>query len=406
MARRCAREAFLGLLLLGLLPTQNAEAQSPVSSASPAAADAGAPHADGGSAAPESGTCVEDLGRSGERQKLEDTFPEKGEAGYVAALRVVVDHGRGETVLPNGLQFQLGGDQIDALQKAGFVLPSPGSSSGPQITKEDQGDRTRTTVTIPFVALPPKAGRHQLTLPALPIAVSRASGEIIRLCTRAHRITIEEPIANLTDPPPKGNPEPVPQLEEWTLLKHVTYASAAALVLGAIISWLVLRWLRRPRPAKPLPPPRPPWEVALEELHDIRYAGLVEVQRFEEHYDRVSHSMRKYLGGRFGFDGLETTSREMVTLLRGVVPGIPCQKDIEVFLREADLVKFARLMPTQDQCETALVRGESIVKLTMPSALPPEVPRPHVFAEVPPPGANQPPPAPTGEPPSNSGGVS
>ena len=50
-------------------------------------------------------------------------------------------------------------------------------------------------------------------------------------------------------------------------------------------------------------PPRPPWEVALEELEALRHAHLLEEQRYAEHFDRTSDALRRYLGARFGFVG-------------------------------------------------------------------------------------------------------
>ena len=64
----------------------------------------------------------------------------------------------------------------------------------------------------------------------------------------------------------------------------------------------------------PPPPPRPPWEVAFEELDAVRHAGLVDEGRYAEHFDRVCDAVRKYLGGRYGFDGLETTTDEMTRI--------------------------------------------------------------------------------------------
>jgi hypothetical protein len=216
--------------------------------------------------------------------------------------------------------------------------------------------------------LPSEPGRQQLSLPPFPITVARASGEVITLCTRSHTIQVEDPIANAPDPKPKGNPPPRRQLEEWTTLKHVTIAALAALVAGVLVAWLVGRWLRRPRPVPPPPPPRPPWEEALEELFDIRNAGLIKAERYAEHFDRVSDSVRKYLGARFGFDGLESTTREITLVLRNVKPELDVLHEIESFLRQADLVKFARLSPTEIECEHALLSGEQIVRRTIPSA--------------------------------------
>jgi hypothetical protein len=118
----------------------------------------------------------------------------------------------------------------------------------------------------------------------------------------------------------------------------------------------------------PPPPARPPWEIAFEELYDLRHAGLVAEGRFAEHFDRVSDILRKYLGARFGFDGLESTTREAVFVLRGVTPSIEPLDAIESFLRQADLVKFAKTVPSAEDCELALTRADRIISETLPEA--------------------------------------
>jgi hypothetical protein len=105
----------------------------------------------------------------------------------------------------------------------------------------------------------------------------------------------------------------------------------------------------------------------MEELFDIRHAGLVKSQRFTDHYDRVSNAIRRYLGDRYGFDGLECTTRETLALLRDVRPQIAVMPHISGFLRQADLVKFARLTPTAAECTQALELGEEIVQRTVPA---------------------------------------
>ena len=325
-----------------------------------AQAAAGTPPA----APPES--CVEHVPEGKRRPTLDEKLPHRGTSGHVAVLEVIVHHGKGETVMPNGFRQPLGGDQTRALEQAGFILPHPDGGAPPTLEREDDGERAKTTVRIPVVPLPEEPGRAKLTLPPLPISVARASGELITLCTKPHPLIVDDPIANTPDAKPKDNPPPRRQVEEWTTAKHVVYASLIALVVGGLVAWLVGRWLRRPRPAPPGPPPRPPWEVAREELHDLRLARLVDDQRFTEHFDRVSFTIRKYLGDRYGFDGLESTTREILSVLRRVVPPVAGLELIERFLRKADLVKFARLTPNAEECTVALEQGEEMVQRTVP----------------------------------------
>ena len=356
-----------------LLFAATAQAQTPAPSgsvslsAAPSASPA--PPATAAPAAPPSNPlgCVEKLPAGKERPKFTEGFPARGLSGHALPLVITVVHGPAETVLPTGFRFQADAPEAKALKDAGFIVPNPEGGAGPKVQRTE-GAATKSTVTLSFVALPKDPGRHELTLPALPISIARASGELISLCTQPHTITIEDPTSSTPNPKPKENPPPRRQREEWTFLKQAVSIGAIALVVGAILAWLIGRWLKRPRPVPPPPPPRPPWEVALESLHDLRHAGLTREGRFAEHFDRVSDIVRRYLGDRYGFDGLESTTREMLGELRATTPRISMLDEIERFLRQADLVKFARLTPTEAECETALSRGEEIVRRTVPAA--------------------------------------
>jgi hypothetical protein len=314
-----------------------------------------------------SGACVEHLPEGKERPKVQERFPDKGKSGYAAWLKIEIEHGKGETVLPGGFHLQSQSDEAKGIEAAGFFIPDTTGPSAPKLETVDRGSTQLTTVSIPFVPLPKKPGRNELELPGVPIALARASGDVITLCTTPHRISLEDPIANDPNPKPKENPAPLRQIEEWTLLKNATYGALVALAVAAVVAWLVILWRRRPRVAPPPPPPRPPWEVALEAFHDIRHAKLIEQGRYADHFDRVSDAVRRYLGDLYGFDGLESTTREVIAKLERTAGAVPLLGDIKAFLRKADLVKFARVTPTEAECHDALERGEQIVHKTMPS---------------------------------------
>lgn len=342
-------------------------------------ADAGAPAASSAplpSAAPASGaptvvdsknseSCVERLPSGKERPHFTEKIARRALSGHALTLEVVVDHGKGETVLPTGFQLLRDSPEGKALEREGFALPDPGGSAGPKLERTEQGERATTKVQLSVIPLPAKPGRHELVLPPLPIAISRASGELATVCTAAHSVLIEDPIANTPNPAPRGNPAARRQLEVWTSAKHVAIAVLIALVIGALGALLISRWLRRPKKLPPPPPPRPPWDVALEALHDIRHAGLTREGRFAEVFDRVSDVLRRYLGDRYGYDGLESTTREALSSLRQTTPAIEDLAGIESFMRDADLVKFARLTPSEGECLDLLARAESIVTRTM-----------------------------------------
>jgi hypothetical protein len=363
--------------------------------------------------------CVESVPKGAERPVIADTFPQRGLSGWAVTLSVTVRHGKGERVLPSGLDLTSAAEAKKVLKQSGFTVPDQAGGAAARIWSEPD-DPQKTTITthleLPLVPLPATPGRNGMVLPPLPVAVARANGEIATLCTKSHPILVEDPIANTPDAMPKANPPGLPQREEWTALKRALLWGTLGLVVGAALAYLVWRKLTQPKPLPPPPPPRPPWDVALEELDDVRGAGLLEARRYSEYFDRTSDALRRYLGARFGFDGLESTTDEILDALKrqgggfirvedearpwdgfGPAPGIAFDL-VAGFLRECDLVKFANLTPTPDQCSRSIATGESIVRETMPvSSARPAGPEP-------PPGDPQAydPPSYTPPPPSNA----
>jgi hypothetical protein len=324
--------------------------------------------------------CIERLPDGKKRPELKQSVPARGLSGHALTLTFDVVHGKGETVLPSGFQPQSSSKELEAMEKSGLYLPDPDGGAGPELERTEQGDQATTKIKVSFVPLPSNPGRNELLIPPLPIAIARASGDMMVLCTSPARVLIEDPTANVPDAKPKDNPDPRPQTEVWTTARDAALVALIALVVGALIAWLVGRWLRRPKPALPPPPPRPPWEVALEELFDLKHAGLLQEQRHAEYFDRVSDTVRKYMGSLYGFDGLESTTREALGVLRRVSPRIVILDTIESCLRDADLVKFARVTPSDADCALALSRAEEIVEATMPPKAAAPVPEPKAAA--------------------------
>jgi hypothetical protein len=380
MKARLAASIALGLVAAPLLwlaaPPALADGPAPgaavagaidAGSADPGDVDAGAEPASAADAGSVWVSCVEKIPVGATRPSMREVFPQRGFSGYAVSLEVTITHGSGETVFPNGIKLQSDESAAKALKEVGFVIPDADGGAPFLIeTLTKAGDVAATTrVTIPFVPLPKDPGRNTVVLPPMPITISRAGGEIMTLCTARQRIVLEDPIANELEPKVKPNPPPRSQREEWVLAKQLTIGLAIGLVFGVALA-IFLRWYGRRPVIEIVPPPRLPWLTALDELDEIRRSKLIAEDRTAEYFDRVSNAVRKYLGARYGFDGLESTTDEMRAVLKRIRPQVPGLKRISVFLEECDLVKFARATPDGEACLEALSRGEEIVRTTIP----------------------------------------
>lgn len=312
-------------------------------------------------------SCVEELSSGRPRPTIEEKFPSQGTAGHVAWLRIDVRHAAGESVYPAGFELNVESEEAKALTQAGFLLPDDTSLVQPRITRSQaDGTEVKTSVEIPFVPLPKEAGRISLRLPPLPIDFASASGRVDRLCTTAHEIEVNDPGASTAELVARPDPEPRPQEEVWTTARDLVTGLLVAVPLVVALVLLLRRLAPKLSRPKKTPPPPLPWETALAELRRIENEKLLESERFEEHLDRVSDALRAYLGHRYGFDGLESTTRELLRQLMEKASDFAFEREVRTILHRADLVKFAKKPPESEECRDAFRETLRIVEGTVP----------------------------------------
>jgi len=156
--------------------------------------------------------------------------------------------------------------------------------------------------------------------------------------------------------------------ERWTLAAIIGGGVLVALALGALIIW------RRTRPAAPAPPvPADVWARA--EFERLVADRLAEKQQFEAFYVRLSGIVREYIERRFGLMAPERTTDEFLAEARRSDALRDEHKTLlATFLRAADMVKFARHLPSVSECEEALASARGFVEQTRPAATAPGAP--------------------------------
>ncbi|PKN58119.1 MAG: hypothetical protein CVU56_07575, partial [Deltaproteobacteria bacterium HGW-Deltaproteobacteria-14] len=201
------------------------------------------------------------------------------------------------------------------------------------------------TETYRYALMPMRLGVEKIPPIEVPWRPAAAqSGEGGSTSTPALPVRVRGRLENEQDPEVAAAPAPVAVITtNWVLVW--TLSVGAALVLAALITWLVLRALeQRFRVLDPPAPPRPANEVAHERL-----AGLAALSSDEldggERLARTIDVLRDYLGARYRFDALEMTSRELLAALAECDLKTVAQAEIEGLLDYADLVKFARITP-------------------------------------------------------------
>ena len=150
-------------------------------------------------------------------------------------------------------------------------------------------------------------------------------------------------------------------VRSWTLLYI-----AAALAALALLTWALLKYLRRPKPVKVEAPKivEPLHVRATRDLDALRMLDLPSKGQAREFYFRLSDIVRAYLGERYDFDALECTSPELLTALRRThTPGLSTA-ELSTFVNDSDMAKYAKDVPDADRCKASLEFAYKMVRST------------------------------------------
>ena len=213
--------------------------------------------------------------------------------------------------------------------------------------------RTRTRMQLRALRMGAEA------IPSIEVTWRLADGTTGSFKTPRRRVRVAGRLDNEQDPALGARPAPVSVVAtNWTLVTLATLLGGGLLAL--LLAPLVRRLRRGGAPEAPPPPPRPANEVALEALDWLETAELSP----EERYAGAVDTLRAYLGGRYGFDGLESTTVELMEELASRdVDGV-ATTEVHAILDDADLVKFAKLVPGAEAALALVERVREIVIAT------------------------------------------
>jgi hypothetical protein len=148
------------------------------------------------------------------------------------------------------------------------------------------------------------------------------------------------------------------------------FAAALAILLVAGLVWAILRRMRRntmgPLEVREAHPPRPPHEIALEDLDRLEKSPLLERGEVKEYHIQVSEILRFYVEARFRVPALEMTTMDILVGLERTELEPATLEGLGRFLHECDMVKFAKHRPGPGPSREVLFLGRRFVEDTIP----------------------------------------
>lgn len=155
-----------------------------------------------------------------------------------------------------------------------------------------------------------------------------------------------------------------PENDYWRLLKAYWWV----LLIVAAGCVIVVLWNKRRRIKKTE-------ELSLRErtllaIRQLRKKEDWQQGRIKAHYAAFSSILKMYLSSRYELNLMERTTRETITLLKLKQLDPAMVSRIEVLLKEADMVKFAKTELPDLQVQSSLFRLEEIVTELSPLEIP------------------------------------
>jgi len=163
---------------------------------------------------------------------------------------------------------------------------------------------------------------------------------------------------------PLGIPLGIMEILPWLVL----------LLFASLVVWFIIRYVKHRKKESLLSetaiPSEPAHVIALRELKQLKSESLWQNGKVKEYYTRLTEIVRIYIERRFGIMAMERTSYEIIEQL-GERNGV--DRKVVDLLEEcfslADMVKFARARPGEEDHESSLNTAFHFVKASFDQAL-------------------------------------
>lgn len=168
-----------------------------------------------------------------------------------------------------------------------------------------------------------------------------------------------------TDATVKDIKPPFNEPFDWKWYLPMVYWGAGAILLVALIVLIILKLTKKkPELVVERKPDIPPHILALQQLEKVKEEAIWKEGKTKEYYSSISDSVRLYIEGRFGIQALELTTDEIVRAFKSQVVDPASKEKLQQLLVLSDFVKFAKVLPIEQEHVIALQNAFDFVNGT------------------------------------------
>lgn len=154
----------------------------------------------------------------------------------------------------------------------------------------------------------------------------------------------------------------------WTDYLWILWLLLGAIVLVLLVGLIIIMILRKRNKGYFFTPPTilPAHARALKELDKLKAGKVWQQDREKEFYTKITDILRRYIFERYKVNALEMTSGEILAELqkRAELEGESAINNLQQILSLADMVKFAKQKPYQNENDLSIINAYLFVNQT------------------------------------------
>ncbi|MFH0976896.1 MAG: hypothetical protein V1874_14030 [Spirochaetota bacterium] len=196
-----------------------------------------------------------------------------------------------------------------------------------------------------------------------PVSLSFKDGKGVLNIVKTEAIKIEVQ-SNLGDKPAEAQLKPIMDImPTYPFILRLLPWLIGIIILGAIGAGIYFFRKRKRRDMEALKEIKPPHVTAKEELERLISMNHITKGQYKEFYFRYSEILRQYIEKLRGFPAVELTTEEIARKIKD-----DSDRKLMPLLRDADLVKFADVIPTQAKNADDVSAAFDYIEATTPVA--------------------------------------
>jgi hypothetical protein len=136
-----------------------------------------------------------------------------------------------------------------------------------------------------------------------------------------------------------------------------------------LIIGIIVYVLKKRKPAEVLKqnkPIIPPWIRALELLQKHASSNYIQQGKIKDYYAGISDIVRGYFEERYEIPAMESVTDEIMRELEPLITDDTLKREILNLLRNADMVKFAKMIPPDSLHLRTIEQAKQIIELSKP----------------------------------------